>query len=147
MCYLFGIKMHSSCTRYVVLFLLNLNWSSSLHESKCTGSAGCSHEFCTICALYLCATSNTVAPLRAPPGSIPCPLCRQAIVSFIKLPGASLMKAMVKASSSTSVDTVGSLMSSDPASLKALHIAESGFQHKKIKQHSLFRSLSFQKFL
>lgn len=38
------------------------------------------------CALYLCSTSNIPSELVGPPGSIPCPLCRNGIVSFIKLP-------------------------------------------------------------
>nr|XP_004242651.1 probable E3 ubiquitin-protein ligase XBOS32 isoform X1 [Solanum lycopersicum] len=55
-------------------------------ERKCTVAAeGCFHEFCTHCALYLCSTSNTSIAAHGPPGSIPCPLCRHGIVSFIKL--------------------------------------------------------------
>lgn len=71
----------------------------SIYESLCDGiatryaslveclscSAGCFHEFCTHCALYLCSTSNTSIAAHGPPGSIPCPLCRHGIVSFIKL--------------------------------------------------------------
>lgn len=37
------------------------------------------------CALYLCSTSNIPSEMLGPPGSIPCPLCRHGIVSFIKL--------------------------------------------------------------
>lgn len=48
-------------------------------------TAGCFHEFCTYCALYLCSTTNTSTATHGPPGSIPCPLCRHGIVSFIKL--------------------------------------------------------------
>ncbi|KAK9059510.1 hypothetical protein SSX86_020214 [Deinandra increscens subsp. villosa] len=55
-------------------------------ENKCTVAAsGCLHELCTRCALYLCSTSNTSSGPHAPPGSIPCPLCRHGIVSFKKL--------------------------------------------------------------
>ncbi|KAK1434768.1 hypothetical protein QVD17_00519 [Tagetes erecta] len=55
-------------------------------ENKCTVAAsGCLHELCTRCALYLCSTSNTSTSPHAPPGSIPCPLCRHAIISFKKL--------------------------------------------------------------
>lgn len=49
--------------------------------------AGCGHELCVRCALYLCSTSNVSSETCGPPGSIPCPLCRHGIVSFVKLPG------------------------------------------------------------
>jgi E3 ubiquitin-protein ligase XBAT32/33 len=49
--------------------------------------SGCGHELCVKCALYLCSTCNIPSELVGPPGSIPCPLCRYGIVSFIKLPG------------------------------------------------------------
>ncbi|GFZ15285.1 hypothetical protein Acr_24g0014750 [Actinidia rufa] len=57
-------------------------------ERACTVAAqGCGHELCVRCALYLCSTSNVPSLLLGPPGSIPCPLCRQGIISFVKLPG------------------------------------------------------------
>ncbi|KAL8037255.1 hypothetical protein ABFX02_11G028300 [Erythranthe guttata] len=57
-------------------------------ERKCTVAAeGCLHEFCTNCALYLCSTSSTSTVSPGPPGSIACPLCRQGIISFVKLAG------------------------------------------------------------
>ena len=49
--------------------------------------AGCGHELCVRCALYLCSTNNVSSEMVGPPGSIPCPLCRHGIVSFVKLPG------------------------------------------------------------
>ncbi|WOL00099.1 putative E3 ubiquitin-protein ligase XBOS33 isoform X1 [Canna indica] len=56
-------------------------------ERVCSVAAeGCGHELCVKCALYLCSTSNTPSEIVGPPGSIPCPLCRNGIVSFIKLP-------------------------------------------------------------
>ncbi|XP_051142471.1 E3 ubiquitin-protein ligase XBAT32 [Andrographis paniculata] len=57
-------------------------------ERKCTIVAeGCSHQFCTCCALYLCSTNTTPSGAsQVQPGSIPCPLCRHGIVSFAKLP-------------------------------------------------------------
>ncbi|XP_071716121.1 E3 ubiquitin-protein ligase XBAT32-like [Rutidosis leptorrhynchoides] len=56
-------------------------------ENECAIAAeGCFHEFCTRCALYLCSTSSASGAAQGPPGSIPCPLCRQGIVSFKKLP-------------------------------------------------------------
>jgi E3 ubiquitin-protein ligase XBAT32/33 len=36
--------------------------------------------------MYLCSTSIIPPDIIGPPGSIPCPLCRTGIVSFIKLP-------------------------------------------------------------
>ncbi|XP_059667048.1 E3 ubiquitin-protein ligase XBAT33-like isoform X1 [Cornus florida] len=57
-------------------------------ERACTVAAeGCGHELCVRCALYLCSTSNIPSELQGPPGSIPCPLCRRGIISFVKLPG------------------------------------------------------------
>ncbi|KAK3039275.1 hypothetical protein RJ639_027979 [Escallonia herrerae] len=59
-------------------------------ERACTVAAeGCGHELCVRCALYLCSTSNLPSELLGPPGSIPCPLCRNGIVSFVKLPGSA----------------------------------------------------------
>ncbi|KAM0945408.1 putative transcription factor C2H2 family [Dioscorea sansibarensis] len=56
-------------------------------ERACTVAAeGCGHEFCVRCALYLCSTSNVTTEMVGPPGAIPCPLCRNGIVSFVKLP-------------------------------------------------------------
>ncbi|KAK9292529.1 hypothetical protein L1049_020503 [Liquidambar formosana] len=57
-------------------------------ERACTVAAeGCGHELCVRCALYLCSTSNIASEMVGPPGSIPCPLCRHGIISFVKLPG------------------------------------------------------------
>ncbi|XP_042422404.1 probable E3 ubiquitin-protein ligase XBOS33 [Zingiber officinale] len=56
-------------------------------ERTCSVAAeGCGHELCVQCALYLCSTSSTLSAIADPPGSIPCPLCRNGIVSFVKLP-------------------------------------------------------------
>lgn len=56
-------------------------------ERACSVAAeGCRHELCVRCALYLCSTSNIPSEVMGPPGSIPCPLCRHGIVSFMKLP-------------------------------------------------------------
>lgn len=55
-------------------------------ERVCNVAAeGCAHELCVQCALYLCSTGN-VPSSRGPPGSVPCPLCRNGIISFTKLP-------------------------------------------------------------
>ncbi|KAG5100372.1 hypothetical protein JHK82_045424 [Glycine max] len=57
-------------------------------ERQCSVAAeGCGHELCVRCALYLCSTSNVSSETCGPPGSIPCPLCRHGIISFVKLPG------------------------------------------------------------
>ncbi|KAH7537991.1 hypothetical protein FEM48_Zijuj03G0151900 [Ziziphus jujuba var. spinosa] len=57
-------------------------------ERACSVAAeGCGHELCVRCALYLCSTSNIPSEMVGPPGSIPCPLCRHGIISFVKLPG------------------------------------------------------------
>ncbi|KAL2556035.1 E3 ubiquitin-protein ligase [Forsythia ovata] len=59
-------------------------------ERACTVAAeGCGHELCVRCALYICSTSNIPSKSLVPPGSIPCPLCRHGIVTFVKLPGSS----------------------------------------------------------
>ncbi|KAM2975832.1 hypothetical protein FF1_001948 [Malus domestica] len=57
-------------------------------ERPCSVAAeGCKHELCVRCALYLCSTSNIPSETVCRPGSIPCPLCRHGIISFVKLPG------------------------------------------------------------
>lgn len=56
-------------------------------ERSCNVVAkGCSHEFCVKCALYLCSTISHTSETLGPPGSIPCPLCRNGIVSFSRIP-------------------------------------------------------------
>lgn len=56
-------------------------------ERACgVAAAGCAHELCVKCALYLCSTSKIASEMAGPPGSVPCPLCRNGIVSFIKSP-------------------------------------------------------------
>ncbi|KAI4340870.1 hypothetical protein MLD38_025668 [Melastoma candidum] len=62
-------------------------------ERVCTVAAeGCGHELCVRCALYLCSTSNISSEAIGPPGSIPCPLCRHAIISFVKAQGSPVAK-------------------------------------------------------
>ncbi|XP_022988572.1 probable E3 ubiquitin-protein ligase XBOS32 [Cucurbita maxima] len=68
-------------------------------ERKCTVAAeGCDHEFCTRCALYLCSTNWGTTISRGPPGSVSCPLCRNGIVSFVKLPEKALVKEVARKS-------------------------------------------------
>ncbi|XP_022134832.1 E3 ubiquitin-protein ligase XBAT32 [Momordica charantia] len=73
-------------------------------ERKCAVAAeGCDHEFCTRCALYLCSTNCGSTTARGPPGSVSCPLCRNGIVSFVKLPEKSpVVKEIVRTSLSLS---------------------------------------------
>ncbi|KAL5221066.1 hypothetical protein ABZP36_025779 [Zizania latifolia] len=64
-------------------------------EMECTVSAeGCGHEFCTKCALYLCSTANSSTSIHGVPGSISCPLCRHAVVSFIRLASTTPIKEL-----------------------------------------------------
>jgi E3 ubiquitin-protein ligase XBAT32/33 len=65
--------------------------------------AGCNHEFCTKCALYLCSTStsSTSTSKRAPAGSIPCPFCRHPIVAFSRLTTTSPIKLLPWTNNST----------------------------------------------
>ncbi|XP_072074179.1 E3 ubiquitin-protein ligase XBAT33 isoform X1 [Arachis hypogaea] len=68
-------------------------------ERPCSVAAeGCRHELCVKCALYLCSTSNVSSEMLGPPGSIPCPLCRRGIVSFVKLPGSQARETKVNGS-------------------------------------------------
>lgn len=87
-------------------------------EQQCTVAAeGCDHEFCTRCALYLCSTNCTSTVSNGPPGSIACPLCRNGIVSFVKLRGArSMAKENARTSLSLSFCTCSS-EGSDSSSL------------------------------
>ncbi|EFJ22491.1 hypothetical protein SELMODRAFT_175493 [Selaginella moellendorffii] len=65
-------------------------------EKICTVAAeGCGHELCTRCALYLCSNGTSMSD---PAGAVPCPLCRQGIVSFRKLPSASPIKDLTRSS-------------------------------------------------
>ncbi|XP_038879943.1 probable E3 ubiquitin-protein ligase XBOS32 isoform X2 [Benincasa hispida] len=73
-------------------------------ERKCTVAAeGCGHEFCTRCALYFCSTNYGTTISRGPPGSVSCPLCRNGIVSFVKLPGKAPVKKIARTSLSLSM--------------------------------------------
>lgn len=55
-------------------------------ERTCSVAAeGCRHELCVKCALRLCSASCSSSEIVGPPGAIPCPLCRNGIISFVKL--------------------------------------------------------------
>lgn len=76
----------------MLFFYVYCNWSKrNLH-------AGCGHELCVRCALYLCSTANVSSEMQGPPGSIPCPLCRHGIISFVKLPGSQAKENKLHAS-------------------------------------------------
>lgn len=104
-------------------------------ENKCAvAGEGCFHEFCTRCALYLCSTSS------ATQGSIPCPLCRQGIVSFKKLPGTRPILGMSRTSLPLSFFTCTSLTEDfDQTTLDTTPLCKPEFP-------SPLRSLSCQKF-
>lgn len=110
-------------------------------ENKCAIAAeGCFHEFCTRCALYLCSTSSAANASQGPPGSIPCPLCRQAIVSFKKLPGTRPLIGMSRTSLPLSFFTCATLTDdTDHISLDTTPLCKPDFP-------SPLRSLSCQKF-
>ncbi|XP_020573346.1 probable E3 ubiquitin-protein ligase XBOS32 [Phalaenopsis equestris] len=72
-------------------------------EGRCTVYAeGCGHEFCTKCALYLCSTNQTSISVQGPPGCIACPLCRHAIVMFVRLDIENMGKELSKTSLASS---------------------------------------------
>lgn len=55
-------------------------------ERTCSVAAeGCGHELCVKCAVCLCSASSCSTETTGPPGAIPCPLCRNGIISFMKL--------------------------------------------------------------
>ncbi|KAL9375922.1 hypothetical protein Peur_032801 [Populus x canadensis] len=97
---------HSNYLSLPLLSVLNIARESGMHcsvsasddpdicavclERACNVAAeGCGHELCVRCALYLCSTCNIPSEMVGPTGSIPCPLCRHGIVSFVRLPGSS----------------------------------------------------------
>ncbi|WOL13876.1 hypothetical protein Cni_G22656 [Canna indica] len=119
-------------------------------ERRCTVAAeGCNHEFCTRCALYLCSTNSTSIVLPGPPGSIPCPLCRHAIVSFIKIPGVSPIRELPRTSLSLSLcTTCPAVDGSDSTDTMALQLCKPDFHCTRVPPlgSSSFRSLSCQRF-
>lgn len=118
-------------------------------EMRCAVAAGgCSHEFCTRCALYLCSTNSSSTATTAPPGSIPCPLCRHPIVSFIQLPGMSPIRGP-RASLSLSLCAACPIVSSEQATSMATQLCKPvDFNCSRIPPlgSSSFRSLSCQRF-
>ncbi|PKA59125.1 putative E3 ubiquitin-protein ligase XBOS32 [Apostasia shenzhenica] len=85
-------------------------------ERRCTViEEGCQHEFCTQCALDLCSTSSTSATISAVPGSIPCPLCRHAImISFSGMACESPVREPPRSSLSLSLCTTCQAVGAEP---------------------------------
>lgn len=116
-------------------------------ERKCTVAAqGCDHEFCTKCALYLCSMNSSSTVSQCPLGSIACPLCRNGIVSFVKLPGTKpLVKEIARTSLSLSFCTCSG-EGPEPTSLTT-PFCKPDFHCSRISPlGSSFRSLSCQRF-
>lgn len=110
--------------------------------------AGCGHEFCTRCALYLCST-NIAITASGPPGSIPCPLCRKAIVSFARIPGTSPAREPPRTSLSLSLCTTCPAVGSEPRDTSTnTQLCKPDFNcaHMPPLGSSSLRSLSCQKF-
>ncbi|KAI5065628.1 hypothetical protein GOP47_0020324 [Adiantum capillus-veneris] len=79
--------------------------------------AGCAHELCTRCALYLCSTSNSATSTHGPAGSIPCPLCRHEITAFKRLPMTPFLREINKPNLSLSLCTVCTTQVAEPTTL------------------------------
>ncbi|KNA08958.1 hypothetical protein SOVF_158010 isoform B [Spinacia oleracea] len=122
-------------------------------EGRCTvASEGCGHEFCARCALYLCTMNCSSSVTNGPPGSIPCPLCRHGIVSFVKLPGIRVIPKEI-GRTSLSLSFCGcSCEKNERASLtmplcKPPPVSSSSSSSNQVSPlNSSFRSLSCQRF-
>lgn len=116
-------------------------------ERQCTVAAeGCDHEFCTRCALYLCSTNCSTIVARGPLGSIACPLCRNGIVSFVKL---LKTRPMVKGMARTSLSlSFCSCAAEEPETSSSITtpLCKPIFRHSRKSSLAYFRSQSFQKF-
>ncbi len=97
------------------------NWTNQTGMHLCGDEAGCGHELCTRCALYLCSTNTIPAMASSPPGSIPCPLCRHGIVSFVKLSTTMSLKELAKTNMpSLTLCTACTMEASESNSARAL---------------------------
>ncbi|KAG8639493.1 E3 ubiquitin-protein ligase XBAT32 isoform X2 [Manihot esculenta] len=115
-------------------------------ERTCTVAAeGCGHEFCTWCALYLCSSFCTSVVAQDPPGSVACPLCRQGIVSFVKLPGTRPMVKVARTSLSLAFCTCTGEEPEPTSMITPLCKPDIGCTRISPLSSS-FRSLSCQKF-
>ncbi|XP_074564290.1 putative E3 ubiquitin-protein ligase XBOS36 [Curcuma longa] len=70
-------------------------------ERACTVAAeGCGHGLCIRCALCLCSTSSTIkceseGSAPPPPAAVPCPMCREGIVAFRRLPSVAVREVRI----------------------------------------------------
>lgn len=111
--------------------------------------SGCSHEFCTRCALYLCSTNATSTIISGPSGSIPCPLCRNAIISFSSLSYCeSPISEPSRSNLSLSLCTTCPVVRSESDGAWAIHSCRPDFCCTRIPPLSSasFRALSCQRF-
>ncbi|KAK8953273.1 putative E3 ubiquitin-protein ligase XBOS32 [Platanthera guangdongensis] len=118
-------------------------------ERTCSVSAeGCFHEFCTNCALYLCSTNMTSTSVTGLPGSIPCPLCRNAIISFSSLLCESPVREPSRASLSVSLCTTCPAVGSESDDDRPIQSRRPDIGCTLIPSlgSSSFRSLSCQRF-
>lgn len=116
------------------------------NQSRMVCYAGCFHEFCTQCALYLCSTNSTSTVAQGPPGSIACPLCRHGIVSFSKLAGTrTITKETARTSLSLSFCTCSTELP-EPNSLETPFCKPDLQCARPSPLSSSFRSLSCKKF-
>lgn len=117
-------------------------------ERRCTVAAeGCGHELCTRCALYLCSTNNISTAVSGPSGSIPCPMCRHGIVSFIKLPSTPEIKELARSNLPLCLCTACSTEVAEPTSLSNA-ICKEGYHGSRVSPVSTgsIRALTCQPF-
>lgn len=118
-------------------------------ERACSVSAeGCCHEFCTSCALYLCSTNTNSTINTGLPGSIPCPLCRNAIISFSSLSCGSPIREPSRTSLSLSLCSTCPAVGSESGDTGVIQPCSPGIGCTLIPPlgSASFRSLSCQRF-
>ncbi|KAG0497757.1 hypothetical protein HPP92_002154 [Vanilla planifolia] len=85
------LKSIISIARDCDLFTLSTSMDESdlcaicLDRTCSVAAEDCGHGLCVKCALCLCSTTCSSPEMDMPPGAIPCPLCRNGIVSFVKM--------------------------------------------------------------
>ncbi|OAY71992.1 putative E3 ubiquitin-protein ligase XBOS35 [Ananas comosus] len=104
-------------------------------------------KFCTECALHLCSNGGSSATsARGPPGSIPCPLCRQPIVSFAKISSATPLKELPWTKTPLALCTTGSSGGSSGSGSVAHWLAKPNIRYSDVELGcSTSRSLSFRR--
>lgn len=117
------------------------------HTLYTSHAAGCDHEFCIRCALYLCSTNCTSTVSHGPPGSIACPLCRNGIVSFTMLPGTKpAVKEIARTSLSLTFCTCSGEAPVESTSVTTPFCKPEFCYSRTSTPGSSFRSLSCQRF-